>query len=131
MPSTLLQTIYTPTSSGWDKSGISLELNITLNIFKMLNTNRILNQIQIFSDLEFDHNIEHCRDVLRGPAERHHPVAMGTSQGRHCRHCGLTHQSFCLLSYLTMKTMSYSRQTSHISYVYIQYYTHFNTHTRL
>ena len=44
---------------------------------------------------------------------RRHPVAMGISPCRSRRHCGHKHRSFCLLSDLTMKTTSYSRQTYH------------------
>ena len=51
---------------------------------------------------------------------RRHSVATGTSPGRRRRHRGHMHQSFCLLSDLTMKMTSYSRQTyHHISYVHI------------
>ena len=45
--------------------------------------------------------------------QRHH-VAMGTSPSRSHQYHGHTCR-FCLLSDLTMKTNSYSRQTSHIS----------------
>ena len=67
------------------------------------------------SKVRFDQNRGTVLRCLAGTQHRRH-----TSLCQSCRNHGHAHRSFCLLSDLTMKTTSYSRQAyHHISYVQI------------
>ena len=104
-----LSPIWRKMKCGTDESGISFESNI-LEISK---TNRI----------EYEYSVA-SNSIRILKTERYH-VMMSCRGAASSRAVGVattsTHRSFCLLSDLTMKTTSYSRQTyPHISYVHIQ-----------
>ena len=97
-------------------------IRIESNILEISKRNRISNPNIQWLQIRLEYwKVSRCL-----AATRRHPVAMGTSPWMSRRQCGRTRRSFCLLSDLTMKTTSYSRQTSrHISY------EHTYTHIRL
>ena len=105
------------------------------------HTNRILNRISSKFRIQIEYRIEYeyivasnSNRILNGveslAGTLRHPVAMSSSPCQSRRHRGHTHRYFCLLSDLTIKTISYSRQSyHHISCAHTHTVTKFNNFT--